>query len=51
LTNTEIARRLFISESTVRTYIRRILDKLQLKNRAAAVVYVARHPLKNKPPK
>jgi DNA-binding NarL/FixJ family response regulator len=50
LTNTEIARRLFISESTVRTYIRRILDKLQLKNRAAAVAYVARHPLKTNPP-
>jgi DNA-binding NarL/FixJ family response regulator len=46
LTNTEIARRLFVSESTVRTYIRRILDKLQLKNRAAAVAYVARHPIR-----
>jgi DNA-binding NarL/FixJ family response regulator len=46
LTNTEIAKKLFISESTVRTYIRRILDKLQLKNRAAAIAYIARHPLK-----
>jgi DNA-binding NarL/FixJ family response regulator len=46
LTNTEIAGKLFVSESTVRTYIRRILDKLQLKNRAAAIAYVARHPLK-----
>ncbi|HEX76251.1 MAG TPA: response regulator transcription factor, partial [Dehalococcoidia bacterium] len=33
LSNTEIANRLFIGESTVRTYLHRILDKLQLKNR------------------
>jgi DNA-binding NarL/FixJ family response regulator len=46
LTNTEIAGKLFVSESTVRTYIHRILEKLQLKNRASAVAWVARHPLK-----
>lgn len=43
LTNTEIAQRLFISESTVRTYLHRLLDKLHLKNRAEAVAYAARH--------
>ena len=42
LTNTEIANRLFISESTVRTYLRRLLDKLHLKNRAEAIVYAVR---------
>lgn len=43
LTNTEIAGRLFISESTVRTYLHRLLDKLQLRNRAEAVAYSVRH--------
>lgn len=43
LTNTEIARRVFVSESTVRTYLSRILDKLHLKNRAEAIAYAARH--------
>jgi DNA-binding NarL/FixJ family response regulator len=42
LTNTEIANRLFIGESTVRTYLRRLLDKLQLKNRGEAIAYAAR---------
>ena len=36
LTNNEIAKRLYISESTVRTYMGRLLDKLHLRNRAAA---------------
>ena len=43
LTNTEIGNRLFIGESTVRTYLRRLLDKLQLRNRAEAVAYATRH--------
>ena len=43
LTNTEIGERLFISESTVRTYLSRLLDKLHLRNRAEAVAYAARH--------
>jgi DNA-binding NarL/FixJ family response regulator len=43
LTNTEIANRLFISESTVRTYLHRLLDKLHLKNRAEAIAYAVRH--------
>ena len=42
LTNTEIGERLFIGESTVRTYLRRLLDKLQLKNRSEAIAYAAR---------
>jgi len=41
LTNTEIGSRLFISESTVRTYLRRLLDKLHLRNRAEATAYAA----------
>lgn len=39
LTNSEIAQRLYISESTVRTYLHRILQKLRLKNRGEAVIY------------
>lgn len=42
LSDAEIARRLFISERTVRTYLRRLLDKLHLKNRVEAAVYAAR---------
>lgn len=49
LTNTEIAGRLFISESTVRTHSRRLLDKLHLKNRAEAIAYAARHHLTSNP--
>ncbi len=49
LTNTEIAHRLFIGESTVRTYLHRLLDKLQLRNRAEAVAYATRHHLIGKP--
>jgi DNA-binding NarL/FixJ family response regulator len=45
LTNTDIAKRLFIGESTVRTYLRRLLEKLHLKNRAEAIVYAARRGL------
>lgn len=47
--NTEIGHRLFISESTVRTYIRRLLDKLHLRNRAEAIGYACRHSLSGKP--
>jgi len=42
LTNTEIGERLFIGASTVRNYLRRLLDKLQLKNRSEAIAYAAR---------
>ena len=43
LTNTRIAARLFISESTVRTYLRRLLDKLHLSHRTEAMAYAVRH--------
>jgi DNA-binding NarL/FixJ family response regulator len=43
LTNSEIAARLFIGESTVRTHLQRLLYKLNLKNRAEAIAYVTRH--------
>jgi NarL family two-component system response regulator LiaR len=45
LTNTEIAKRLFIGESTVRTYLRRLLEKLHLRNRTEAATYAVRHRL------
>ncbi|OGO23637.1 MAG: hypothetical protein A2144_01390 [Chloroflexi bacterium RBG_16_50_9] len=49
LTNTEIANRLFIGESTVRTYLQRLLNKLNLKNRAAAIAYAARNYIASPP--
>jgi DNA-binding NarL/FixJ family response regulator len=39
LTNEEISRELFVSDSTVRTHIRHILDKLDLRDRIQAVVF------------
>ena len=47
LTNTEIADRLFISESTVRTYLHRVLEKLYLRNRSQAIAYAARQHLRS----
>ena len=37
--NAEIARALFISEETVKTHVRRVLQKLSLRDRAQVVVY------------
>jgi DNA-binding NarL/FixJ family response regulator len=48
LTNTEIASRLFIDESTVRTHFRRLRDKLHLKSRAETIAYAARNHLTSK---
>jgi len=45
LTNAEIAARLFIGETTVRTHLQRLLYKLQLKNRAEAIAYSQRRCL------
>jgi len=39
LSNEEMAKQLYISESTIRTYIHRIMEKLRLKNRSEAVLY------------
>jgi DNA-binding NarL/FixJ family response regulator len=43
ITNNEIASRLFIAESTVRTHLQRLLEKLHLKNRAEAIAYAQHH--------
>jgi len=43
LTNKEIARRVFLSEKTVRNYVSSILNKLNVTSRAEAAVYAVRH--------
>ena len=44
-TNTEIAQELFVSEGTVKTHIGHIFTKLDLRDRAAAVVFAFDHGL------
>jgi DNA-binding NarL/FixJ family response regulator len=45
MNNRDIAKRLFISENTVKNHIRNILEKLQLHSRMEAVVYAVREKL------
>ena len=44
-TTAEIAQELYLSQSTVRVHLGRILDKLELKNRIEAVRYAIKHGL------
>jgi DNA-binding NarL/FixJ family response regulator len=45
LNNGEIAKRLFISQNTVKNHVRNILEKLQLHSRMEAVVYAVREKI------
>ncbi|MPZ61847.1 MAG: response regulator [Propionibacteriales bacterium] len=47
LTNTEIAKALFISEVTVKSHIGRIFAKLDLRDRPAVIVYAFDHRIVN----
>ena len=49
LNNREIAKRLFISENTVKNHVRNILEKLQLHSRMEAVMYAMREKLLDLP--
>ncbi len=44
-TNSEIAKKLFIEDTTVRTHLQRLIYKLHLKNRAEAIAYAQRNNL------
>ena len=44
-TNAEIARKLFVSEGTVKTHVNHLFTKLSLRDRAAAVIFAYDHGL------
>lgn len=44
-TNPEIAKRLFVSEGTVKTHINHVFAKLHLRDRAAAIIFAFEHDL------
>ena len=41
--NAEIARRLFLSPSTIKNHVSRLFDKLGVDNRVQAAVFAVRH--------
>jgi DNA-binding NarL/FixJ family response regulator len=43
--NRELAKRLYVSENTIKYHLRNILDKLHVENRAQAIAYAHRHGL------
>ncbi|MFW6775364.1 response regulator [Nocardioides sp. CPCC 205120] len=50
INNREVAKRLEISENTVKNHVRNILEKLQLHSRMEAVMYAVREKLLDPPP-
>lgn len=43
LSNREIAAKLFVSENTIKTHLRNVMDKYHFKNRAEAAAYITRN--------